>query len=92
MMVANIHPSPRLVDPAHAVMPTGPGPKMMPSRMAPGPMAVRPARMSGNANVAEMMDAGNMPDVTKMTDMANMPDVTNMAAAMVAAPMAAVAR
>jgi hypothetical protein len=55
-------------------------------------MAVRPARMSGNANVAEMMDAGNMPDVTKMTDMANMPDVTNMAAAMVAAPMAAVAR
>jgi hypothetical protein len=38
------------------------------------------------------MDAGNMPDVTKMTDMANMPDVTTMTAAMVAAPMAAVAR
>jgi len=48
-------------------------------------MAVRPARMSGNANVAEMMDVANMTDVT------NVADVTNSTAAMVAASMAAVA-
>jgi hypothetical protein len=70
------------VDPTHAVVPTGLGPKTMPPMMTPGtvvhPMAMRPARMTGDANVAEMMDVGNMTDVTDVT-------------AMVAAPMAAVA-
>jgi hypothetical protein len=90
-MVADIQPSPRPVDPTHAVVPTGLGPKTMPPMMTPGtvvhPMAMRPARMTGDANVAEMMDVGNMTDVTDVTKMTDVTDVT----AMVAAPMAAVA-
>jgi hypothetical protein len=93
-MVADIQPSPRPVDPTHAVVPTGLGPKTMPPMMTPGtvvhPMAMRPARMTGDANVAEMMDVGNMTDVTDVTKMTDVTDVTDVTA-MVAAPMAAVA-
>ena len=103
MMVANIYPSPRSMDPTRSVMPTTKGPEVTVPGMAPRPMAMRP--MTGNANMTETTHVSETTSVAEMTHMSEMTHVTahmskmthvaahvsEMSAAMTAAAMTAAA-
>ena len=75
--MADIHQSPRPVDPTRSVMPTAKGPKVTVPGMAPCPMAMRP--MARNANVTE---ATHVSEMTCVAEMSHMSKMTHMAAHM----------
>ena len=74
MMVANIYPPPRSMDPTRSVMPTTKGPEVTVPGMAPRPMAMRP--MTGNANMTETTHVSETTGVAEMTHMCEMTHVT----------------
>jgi hypothetical protein len=92
--VANIHPSPRSMDPTHSVMPTGKRPKVTVPGMPPRPIAMRP--MTRNPNVTEATHVSEMTHVAEMTHTMHRSEMTHvtahvseMSAAMTAAAVAA---